>query len=90
MLIQEKKANKVGSQNWGLRCTGRWYTMTYLQIYVVFQDDFPGQAATHIHDAIESSNPGSVEASLISARECYKKGKNDLGKKNNYSPIYAL
>ncbi|XP_048477907.1 vacuolar protein sorting-associated protein 16 homolog [Plutella xylostella] len=50
-----------------------------LRAIYVQEDDFPGQAATHIHDAIESSNPGSVEASLISARECYKKGKNDLG-----------
>lgn len=45
----------------------------------VQEDDFPGQAATHIRDAIEQTNPGSIEASLISARECYKKGKNDLG-----------
>lgn len=49
------------------------------KVYVQ-EDDFYGQAATHIRDAIEQTNPGSVEASLISARECYKKGKNDLGK----------
>ncbi|XP_063827549.1 vacuolar protein sorting-associated protein 16 homolog [Ostrinia nubilalis] len=48
------------------------------KVYVQ-EDDFYGQAATHIRDAIEQSNPGSVEASLISARECYKKAKNDLG-----------
>ncbi|CAH1635593.1 unnamed protein product [Spodoptera littoralis] len=48
------------------------------QVYVQ-EDDFQGQAATHIRDAIEQTNPGSIEASLISARECYKKGKNDLG-----------
>ncbi|XP_068623324.1 vacuolar protein sorting-associated protein 16 homolog [Battus philenor] len=45
----------------------------------VQEDNFAGQAATHIRDAIEQTNPGSAEASLISARECYKKGKNDLG-----------
>ncbi|XP_041968252.1 vacuolar protein sorting-associated protein 16 homolog isoform X2 [Aricia agestis] len=43
------------------------------------EDDFAGQAATHILDAVEATAPGSAEASLISARECYKKGKNDLG-----------
>lgn len=43
------------------------------------EDEFHGQATTHILDAVEQNNPGSVEASLISARECYKKGKNDLG-----------
>lgn len=48
------------------------------QVYVQ-EDDFQGQAATHIRDAIDQTNPGSIEASLISARECYKKGKNDLG-----------
>ncbi|KAI8421023.1 hypothetical protein MSG28_008153 [Choristoneura fumiferana] len=48
------------------------------KVYVQ-EDDFTGQAATHIRDAIEQSSPGSAEASLISARECYKKGKNDLG-----------
>ncbi|XP_075976244.1 vacuolar protein sorting 16 [Anticarsia gemmatalis] len=48
------------------------------QVYVQ-EDDFHGQAATHIRDAIDQTNPGSIEASLISARECYKKGKNDLG-----------
>ncbi|XP_034828699.1 vacuolar protein sorting-associated protein 16 homolog [Maniola hyperantus] len=48
------------------------------KVYVQ-EDDFTGQAATHIRDAIDQTNPGSVEASLISARECYKKGKNDLG-----------
>ncbi|CAK1543933.1 unnamed protein product [Leptosia nina] len=48
------------------------------QVYVQ-EDDFHGQASTHIRDAIEETNPGSIEASLISARECYKKGKNDLG-----------
>ncbi|XP_026330192.1 vacuolar protein sorting-associated protein 16 homolog [Hyposmocoma kahamanoa] len=48
------------------------------KVYVQ-EDDFYGQAATHIRDAIDQTNPGSVEASLISARECYKKGRNDLG-----------
>ncbi|XP_045485146.1 vacuolar protein sorting-associated protein 16 homolog [Pieris rapae] len=48
------------------------------QVYVQ-EDDFQGQASTHIRDAIDQTNPGSIEASLISARECYKKGKNDLG-----------
>ncbi|GBP47948.1 Vacuolar protein sorting-associated protein 16 homolog [Eumeta japonica] len=48
------------------------------KVYVQ-EDDFAGQAATHIRDAIEMTSPGSAEASLISARECYKKGKNDLG-----------
>ncbi|XP_053605989.1 vacuolar protein sorting-associated protein 16 homolog [Plodia interpunctella] len=48
------------------------------KVYVQ-EDDFQGQAATHIRDAIEQTNPGSVEASLISARDCYKKGKNDFG-----------
>ncbi|XP_026744401.1 vacuolar protein sorting-associated protein 16 homolog [Trichoplusia ni] len=48
------------------------------QVYVQ-EDDFHGQATTHIKDAIDQTNPGSIEASLISARECYKKGKNDLG-----------
>lgn len=48
------------------------------QVYVQ-EDDFHGQATTHILDAIDQTNPGSIEASLISARECYKKGKNDLG-----------
>ncbi|XP_059053540.1 vacuolar protein sorting-associated protein 16 homolog [Achroia grisella] len=48
------------------------------KVYVQ-EDDFAGQAATHIRDAVEQTNPGSAEASLISARECYKKGKNDLG-----------
>ncbi|VVC94450.1 unnamed protein product [Leptidea sinapis] len=48
------------------------------QVYVQV-DDFHGQATTHIQDALEQTNPGSKEASLISARECYKKGKNDLG-----------
>ncbi|CAG9787321.1 unnamed protein product [Diatraea saccharalis] len=48
------------------------------KIYVQ-EDDFPGQASTHIRDALEHTTPGSAEASLISARECYKKGKNDLG-----------
>ncbi|VVC94451.1 unnamed protein product [Leptidea sinapis] len=47
------------------------------QVYVQV-DDFHGQATTHIQDALEQTNPGSKEASLISARECYKKGKNDL------------
>lgn len=50
----------------------------------VQEDDFQGQAATHIRDAIEQTNPGSVEASLISARDCYKKGKNDFGM---YCPV---
>ncbi|KPJ12917.1 Vacuolar protein sorting-associated protein 16-like [Papilio machaon] len=50
-----------------------------LRKVLVQEDNFPGQAATHIRDAIDSTNPGSVEASLISARECYKKAKNDLG-----------
>ncbi|XP_061385119.1 vacuolar protein sorting-associated protein 16 homolog [Danaus plexippus] len=48
------------------------------KVYVQ-EDDFHGQATTHVRDAIEQSNPGSVEASLISARECYRKGRNDLG-----------
>ncbi|XP_023943349.1 vacuolar protein sorting-associated protein 16 homolog [Bicyclus anynana] len=48
------------------------------KVYVQ-EDDFTGQAATHIRDALDHTNPGSAEASLISARECYKKGKNDLG-----------
>lgn len=56
---------------------------TLRQVYVQ-EDDFQGQAATHIRDAIELSNPGSIEASLISARECYKKGKNDLGEAQSY------
>ncbi|XP_004930556.1 vacuolar protein sorting-associated protein 16 homolog [Bombyx mori] len=50
-----------------------------LRLVYVQEDDFQGQAATHICDAIEQTNPGSAEASLISARECYKKGKNELG-----------
>lgn len=33
-------------------------------------------------DAIDQTNPGSVEA-----RECYKKGKNDLG--NMLTPLVA-
>ncbi|KAJ2947401.1 hypothetical protein O0L34_g17178 [Tuta absoluta] len=45
----------------------------------VQEDNFAGQAATHVRDALEQTNPGSAEHSLISARECYKKGKNDLG-----------
>ncbi|KAG6441802.1 hypothetical protein O3G_MSEX001993 [Manduca sexta] len=48
------------------------------QVYVQ-EDNFHGQVATHIRDAIDETNPGSIEASLISARECYKKGKNDFG-----------
>ncbi|XP_072929304.1 vacuolar protein sorting-associated protein 16 homolog [Epargyreus clarus] len=50
-----------------------------LRTVFVQEDNFPEQAATHIRDAVDQNNAGSAEASLISARECYKKGRNDLG-----------
>ncbi|KOB74958.1 Vacuolar protein sorting-associated protein 16-like protein, partial [Operophtera brumata] len=52
----------------------------------VQEDDFHAQAASHIRDAVEQANPGSVEASLVSARECYKKGKNDLACRRRTAP----
>lgn len=48
------------------------------QVYVQ-EDDFAAQAHSYIRESLAQSNPGSCEASLISARECYKKAKNDLG-----------
>lgn len=48
------------------------------QVYVQ-EDNFAAQAHSHIREALSHNNPGSSEASLISARECYKKAKNDLG-----------
>lgn len=48
------------------------------QIYVQ-EDEFEAQASSHVRDALGQTNAGSAEASLISARDCYKKGRNDLG-----------
>ncbi|CAH2085639.1 unnamed protein product [Euphydryas editha] len=48
------------------------------QVYVQ-EDDFAAQAASHARDALEQREAGAREASLLSARECYRKGRNELG-----------
>ncbi|XP_048000974.1 vacuolar protein sorting-associated protein 16 homolog [Leguminivora glycinivorella] len=50
-----------------------------LRKVLVQEDDFPAQAAAHVRDACGPTPPGQAEAALISARECYRKAKNDIG-----------
>ncbi|XP_046967417.1 vacuolar protein sorting-associated protein 16 homolog [Vanessa cardui] len=50
-----------------------------LRAVFVQEDEFAAQAATHVRDALAPPAPGSAEASLLSARECYRKARHDLG-----------